>query len=169
MGGPPVRGGDILGQISRPASAARGLAALVALTGAAMVGRSACAGWPANDRSGSDFAERHAEVVFDLLPQGAMLFVYGDATGPLGYYRYVEERRPEVALYSLQGLVFDNRLFEPLASTEERPRALDRFVGSTEKAVFLLPAADLHPSDRGLGPTASCSRRWARAPEAPST
>ena len=126
-------------------------AVLAALAGVAMAAWSASAGWPANDRSGSDFAERHAEVVFDLLPQGAALFVFGDDTGPLGYYRYVDERRPDVSMYNLQGLVFGNRLFDPLASTAARQRALDRFVGSTEGAVFLLPDADLHPSDRGLG------------------
>ena len=125
--------------------------ALAGLTGAVMVAWSASAGWPANDRSASDFAERHAEVLFDLLPPGAALFVFGDDTGPLGYYRYVDERRPDVSVYNLQGLVFDNRLFEPQASTEARQRALDRFVGSTDRAVFLLPDADLHPTGRGLG------------------
>ena len=129
---------------------ARGLAALAGLTGAAMVAGSAAAGWAANDRSDDDFAERHAEVVFDLLPPGAVLFVYGDAMAPLGYYRHVEERRPDITLYSLQGLVFENRLFDPLASTEERQRALDAFVGSTDRAVFLLPDFDVLPADRGF-------------------
>ncbi len=138
------------GQLQAP-RAGRGLAGLAALTGAAMVTLSAWAGWPANDRSGSDFAERHAEVVFDLLPPGAALFVFGDDTGPLGYYRYVDEHRPDVSIYSLQGLVFDNRLFDPLTSTEERQRALDRFVAAAEGPVFLLPDADLHPTGRGLG------------------
>ena len=126
-------------------------AALAGLLGAAMVALSASDGWPANDRSGSDFAERNAEVVFDLLPPGAALFVFGDDTGFLGYYRYVDERRPDVSVYSLQGLVFANRLFDPLRPTEEGQRALDRFVSSTDRAVFLLPDFDLQPTDRGLG------------------
>ncbi len=126
--------------------------ALAALAGAAMVAASASAGWPANDRSGSDFAERHAETVFDLLPPDAVLFGYGDAAiGPLGYYRYVEERRPDVALYSLQGLVFANRLFDPRLPEEERARVLDRFVGATGRPVFLSPDADVRPSGRGVG------------------
>ena len=133
------------------AGSARGLAVLAVLTGAAMVAWSASAGWPANDRSGSDFAQRHAEVVFDLLPPGAALFVFGDDTGPLGYHRYVEKRRPDISMYNLQGLVFDNRLFDPLASTEEKQRALDRFVAGADEPVFLLPDADLHPTGRGLG------------------
>ena len=126
--------------------------AATALAGAAMVAASASAGWPANDRSGSDFAERHAETVFGLLPPDAVLFGYGDAAiGPLGYYRYVEERRPDVALYSLQGLVFANRLYDPRRPEDERARALDRFVGATERPVFLSPDADVRPSRRGVG------------------
>ena len=127
-------------------------AAATALAGAAMVAASAAAGWPANDRSGSDFAERHAEIVFDLLPPDAVLFGYGDAAiGPLGYYRYVEERRLDVALYSLQGLVLANRLYDPRRPEGERARVLDRFVGATERPVFLSPGADVRPSGRGVG------------------
>ena len=125
--------------------------AVSALLGAAMVAVSASASWPTNDRSGSDFAQRYAEVVFDLLPQDAALFVYGDAIGPLGYYRYVEERRPDVALYSLQGLVLGNRLFNPRLLPEVRASVLDRFVDSTRRPVFLLPDYDIFPEDRGYG------------------
>ena len=132
------------------AAAARGLALLAGLTGAAMAAWSASAGWPANHRAGSDFAQRYAEAVFDLLPPGAALFVFGDDTGPLGYQRYVEQRRPDVSMYNLQGLVFDNRLFDSRASMEEKQRALDRFVAAAEGPVFLLPDADLHPTGRGL-------------------
>ena len=125
--------------------------AAAALAGAAMVAASATAGWSANDRSRSDFAERHAEMVLALLPQDAVLFAYGDALAPLGYYRYVEERRPDVALYSQQGLVFGNRLFDPLLPREEKTRVLNRFVDATERPVFVLPDYDIYPSDRGVG------------------
>ena len=136
----------------RGASRAPGVRAAVGgLTGAAIVALSASAGWAVNDRSDSDFAQRHNEVVFDLLPPNAALFVQGDDTDPLGYYRYVEEGRPDVALYNLRGLVFGNRLFDPRASTETRQRALDRFVASTDRPVFLHPEFDIAPTDRGLG------------------
>ena len=119
--------------------------------GAALVAVSAAGSWPANHRAASDFAARHAEVVFDLLPPDAVLFAYGDALAPLGYYHYVEGRRPDVALYSLQGLVFDNRLYDPRLPTEERQRTLDRFVASAGRPVFLLPDFDIAPSARGFG------------------
>ena len=131
--------------------ATRSPAAAAVLVGAAMVAVSASASWPANDRSDSDFAERQAEAVFDLLPPQAALFVLGDAIGPLGYYRFVEGRRPDVALYSLQGLVFGNRLFDPFLPQAERARALDRFVDATARPVFLLPDYDIYPDDRGFG------------------
>ena len=134
---------------------ARGPAALTALAGAALVVVSASASWRANDRSDNDFAEWNAEVMFDLLPPDAVLFVHGDASGPLGYYRYVEERRPDVALYNLHGLVFGNRLYDPLLPPEEKARGLDRFVGSTERPVFLDLDADVRPGERVYRYTAS--------------
>jgi len=121
-----------------------------ALTGAALVVGSASASWRANDRSDSDFAERHAQLVLDLLPRDAVLFGWGDYSGPVGYYRYVEERRPDVTMYNLQGFVFANRLFDPLVAEEEKARALDRFVGSTERAVFLFPDSRIRPSGRAF-------------------
>ena len=127
---------------------ARRSTALVALTGAVMVAASGSASWHGNDRAGADFAERYAEMVFDLLPQDAVLVVHGDASGPLGYYRYVEERRPDVTLYNLQGLVFGDRLYSPFLSADEKARRLDRFVGATERAVFLDVEADIYPGDR---------------------
>ena len=129
---------------------ARGPAALAALAGAALVVVSASASWRANDRSGGDYAEWYAEMMFDLLPPHAVLFAHGDATGPLGYYRYVEERRPDVALYNLHGLVFGNRLYDPLLPPEEKARVLDRFVGATERPVFLDLDADILPGERVL-------------------
>ncbi len=137
---------------SRAAWARRSAAAAaVVVVGAAMVAVSASASWSANDRSDSDFAERYAEAVFDLLPREAVLFAFGDAIGPLGYYRFVQERRPDVDLYGLQGLVFGNRLFDSFLPQEERARALDEFVDATGRPVFLLPDYDIYPQDRGFG------------------
>jgi len=136
---------------SRAPWVTRSSTAAAVLMGAAMVAVSASASWPVNDRSDSDFAERHAEAVFDLVPQDAVLFGFGDAIGPLGYYRFVEERRPDIAFYSLQGLVMGNRLFSPFLPEEERARVLDEFVDSTARPVFLLPDYDIYPEDRGFG------------------
>ena len=127
---------------------ARGSAVFAALAGAVLVLVSASASWQANDRSNDDFAEWYSEVMFDLLPQDAALFAHGDASAPLGYYHYVEERRPDIDLYNAYGLVFGNRLHDPLLPPEERARALDRFVGSTEGPVFLDLDADIRSEER---------------------
>ena len=128
--------------------AGRWATAASALGGAAMVVASASAGWPANDRSGSDFAERYVDALFDVLPQDAVFFVHGEASGPVGYYHHVEGRRPDVALYNLHGLVFGDRLYDPFLPAEGKARALDRFVGSTQRRVFLSADADIRPGTR---------------------
>ena len=129
--------------------ATHGATALAAGIGAAMVVGSASANWRLNDRSQSDFTAWYADVIFDALPQDAVLFAYTDGTaGPLGYYRYVEERRLDITLYNQQGLLFGNRLYDPFVSDEEKENVLERFVGSTDRTVFLTPDYDLYPAQR---------------------
>ena len=135
--------------VSRAHWIARGTTTLAALTGAAMVVASASANWRVNDRSRSDFTEWYANLIFDALPQDAVLFADSDGTAvPLGYFRYVEERRPDVTLYNQQALVFSNRLYDPFLPEEEKEKALERFVDSTDRAVFLTRDFGLYPAQR---------------------
>ena len=90
-----------------------------------------------NDRSADNFAEQHAELIFQLLPENSVFFVYGDSeTGPLGYYHYVEERRPDLELFSLQGLVYGNRLFPARSSKHSKQEALRQFVNNSTRPLF---------------------------------
>ena len=121
-----------------------------ALAGLGMVTYSVQANWGLNDRSGSDFSERYSEVMFDLLPQDAVLFVFGDSEiGPLGYYRFVEQRRPDVTLLSAQGLVYGNRLYRPRTSDRRKAEALRRFVNETDRPVFYTIEDEKIPHDGG--------------------
>ena len=121
-----------------------------ALAGLGMVPYSVQANWGLNDRSGSDFSERYSEVMFDLLPQDAVLFVFGDSEiGPLGYYRFVEQRRPDVTLLSAQGLVYGNRLYRPRTSDRRKAEALRRFVNETDRPVFYTIEDEKIPHDGG--------------------
>ena len=121
-----------------------------ALAGLGMVAYSVQANWGLNDRSGSDFSERYSEVMFDLLPQDAVLFVFGDSEiGPLGYYRFVEQRRPDVTLLSAQGLVYGNRLYRPRTSDRRKAEALRRFVNETDRPVFYTIEDEKIPHDGG--------------------
>ena len=121
-----------------------------ALAGLGMVAYSVQANWGLNDRSGSDFSERYAQVVLDLLPQDAVLFVFGDSEiGPLGYYRFVEQRRPDVTLLSAQGLVYGNRLYGPRTSDRHKAETLRRFVNETDRPVFYTIEDEKIPHDGG--------------------
>ena len=109
---------------------------MVALVGAALVAWSVHEHWRANDRSDSDFAAHYADMQLDILPEDAILFVFGDATGPIGYYQYIENRRPDVALYNLQGLVYGNRFYEPFTPKEKKQEVLEQITNLTERALF---------------------------------
>ena len=95
------------------------------------------ANWPLNDRSASDFTQRYADTIFSLLPQNAVLFVYGDMdTGPLGYYQFVEQRRTDITMLELQGLVYGKRLFEFSLPQERKEKRLREFIDGTKRTVF---------------------------------
>lgn len=112
-------------------------AALAAALGLAMAAWSVQLGWPANDRSGSDLMRRYADLLFGVLPENALFLAKGDfETPPLGYFRYVEGRRPDVALLEFDGFVFGNRLYSPLAPEAERLEALRRGLAESERRVF---------------------------------
>ena len=112
-------------------------AALAAAAGLAMLAWSVQSGWPANDRSGGGLMERYADLLFGILPENALFLAKGDfETPPLGYYRHVEGRRPDVELLDFDGFVFGNRLRTPLAPEGERLEALRRHVAGSGRRVF---------------------------------
>lgn len=122
-----------------------------ALVGAGMLAYSLWSNWPVNDRSGSDFTERHVRMTFDLLPQDAVLFLFGDAEiGPLGYYHFVEGRRPDLTLFSAQGLVYGNRLFSWRLPSQQRQAALRQFVIDTDRPVFYTTGEEEFPHGLGI-------------------
>lgn len=122
---------------------------MTVLVGAAMVAWSVDEHWRANDRSDSDFAEHYADMQLDILPEDAVLFAFGDATGPIGYYQYIENRRPDVALYNLQGLVYGKRLYDPFLPKENKQEVLEQFTDSTERALFFSLDFDIFPDRQG--------------------
>ena len=122
-----------LSRLARP----RLRCAAAAAAGAGLVFWSASSHWPVNDRSGDDFAARYAQAVFDQLPQDAALFVRNEVEiGPLGYYRLVENRRPDVTLFTGEALVFGNRLYPPSTPDAEKRAAIRCFVTAAGRPVF---------------------------------
>ena len=141
-------------QPSRGRSAAWGQTAVAMTVGLSLAAWSVRANWPVNDRSASDSMERHADLLFETLPDNAILVVSGDLeVAPLGYFRFVEERRPDIELLSMQGLIFGSRLYSPFAPSERRAGVLSEFVNGTDRPVFLLD------SDRIKSVCADCGLR----------
>jgi len=113
--------------------------AVVAVVGLALTAASTHASWPKNNRAESDIAQAFVELTFGMLPENAVLLVSGDMeTGPFGYFHFVEEHRPDISLISIQGLVYGNRLYSPLAPEETRHQGLSEYIDSVigERRVF---------------------------------
>ncbi len=84
-----------------------------------------------------DWGERYARTVLRTLPRNAIVFVSGDLdVGTIGYYHMIEQVRPDITLYQWKGLVFGNRLFHPLRTSEEAAqRALREFIDNARDPV----------------------------------
>ena len=111
---------------------------IMGMAGLGMAGGSVQAGWTANDLAANDFAKQHAELVFDLLPENAVLLTYGEISSPIGYFHLVERRRPDITLYNTQSLIFSERLFHYSLSKRQRLEAIRQFVDASERPVFHL-------------------------------
>ncbi len=93
--------------------------------------------WNINNRQSYTWADDYARAVLNNLPQDAELFVSGDIhTFTLGYMHHVEGIRPDIDLYNFQGLIFSNRLFHPVKTSDnEKLAILEQHVTNTERPV----------------------------------
>ena len=119
-----------------------------ALAGLAMLAVSLDAGLRRNNLADHDFTERHATAVFDRLPENSVFFVYGDATGPFAYYSLVENLRPDIKLYNVQGLVLNDRIYSPYTTLEAIIAKLGHYIDNSERPVFFMLEGTL--PDRGV-------------------
>ena len=106
------------------------------VVGVGLVGWSLSARLPVNDRSGEEFVERFVDMTFDTLPKDAILFVEGDSVTPVGYYRYVENRRPDITIYDLKGLMYRERLYDPLIPKVAKRKILKDFLDTMTRPLF---------------------------------
>ena len=134
----------------RGAAQSPGIPIAAALAGLGLLAWAVLMHWPLNDRADGDFTARYAQTLFALLPNDAMLIVRGDApTSVLGYQRFVAQRRPDIELRSLSGLVYGNRLYDPLLSEPRRQDILRRHLAASGRPVFY--AADDEDFPHGYG------------------
>jgi hypothetical protein len=95
-----------------------------ALAAAAVLGLIGAAGARSNLAPGEEWAARYSRAVLATLPQGAVVFPQGDTDlPPIGYFHLVEDVRPDVTLYEKQGLIFGNRLFHFLRTSDAAAQA----------------------------------------------
>ncbi len=115
------------------------LTGAVGAAGLAMAGCSLSANWDANNRAGSDFADRYADMIFDVLPQDAVLMTSGDEiTLPLAYHHFIAGRRPDVRHVEMHGIAFPGNLYPniPRTTLEVQRQTLRAFLEATERPVF---------------------------------
>lgn len=90
-----------------------------------------------NVRRAYAWASTHAHSVLEILEPNSVLIVSGDTdTGSIGYLNRVEGVRPDVTVVNALGLVFADGPVPPLATTQARTDALERFIRSTDRPVF---------------------------------
>ena len=115
------------------------LTGVVGVAGLTLVGCSTMAHWEVNNRADSTFAQRYADMVFEVLPPDAVLITSGDEiTLPLGYYHFVAEQRPDVRLVEIHGIAFPSNLYPILSQTTraEQQQVLREFIAETDRPVF---------------------------------
>ncbi len=73
------------------------------------------------------------------------MFVNGDNVLPIGYFKYVENLRPDVDFYALDGLIYSNRLYGPFEKIPIRKEILQRYIDSNDRRLFVIGDTSLFP------------------------
>lgn len=107
--------------------------------------------YPNVDRSYSRLVDEYGTLILESLPPNAILFLTGDnQIAPLGYLHLVKGIRPDVTLYSHEGLVFHNRLMpvkRPLKAWRAEVKA---FIQAQDRPVFSIAPKSYVTVDYGL-------------------
>ena len=101
-----------------------------------------------NLRANYDWSDRYAKAVLESLPAQAILMVHKDAEiGSVGYWHIVQGMRPDVTLVQPEGLIFGNRLFDPVHTPDvEKKRRLRSMIESETR-----PVASTREFPAGMG------------------
>ena len=110
-----------------------------AAVGALLVVWTVASHWDSNNRADADFAQRYAEMVYEILPQDAVLITFGDEVVlPLAYLHHGEQVRPDVRFAEAHGIMFPGNIYDSIAniSVEQQTADLIRFLETTDRPVF---------------------------------
>ena len=95
-----------------------------------------------NYRAGNAWVENFGRTVLASLPPESVLFVRGDfEVGVFGYLHRVEGLRPDLELRSWNHLVYPNRLSDDVTGGDAAQAAIQAFLATTEKPVFVASAS----------------------------
>ena len=93
----------------------------------------------ANYRPHDRFAEEQAQAMLDIAEEDGAFVLYADPfVGPITYLHWVEGRRPNLRLLEYHGLVFADRIVEPLSTTEYKTAGWTEFLRDTDVPVYSL-------------------------------
>ena len=92
-----------------------------------------------NYRPHDRFAEEQAQAMLDAAGKDGAFVLYADPfVGPMTYLHWVEGRRPGLRLLEYHGLVFADRVVEPLSTTQQKTAGWAEFLRETEEPVYSL-------------------------------
>ena len=93
---------------------------------------------PINYRVNDKLAENYALTILNTLEKDAIFFTTGDLdTGPLGYFNLIQKVRPDVSLYNVSSLIFNNRLGKPIFLDEDSSyKTLSEFIQSQQRPIY---------------------------------
>ncbi len=119
----------------------RGGRLLPALCVACALAVAALAAWNGriNYRPHDRFAEEQARAMFDIAAQDGTFVLYADPfVGPMTYLQLIEGWRPQLRLLEYHGLVFADRVVEPLSTTQQKTDGWARFLQQEQGPVYSL-------------------------------
>ena len=92
-----------------------------------------------NYRPHDRFAEEQAQAMLDAAGKDGVFVLYADPfVGPITYLHWVEGRRPNLRLLEYHGLIFADRVVEPLSTTQQKTAGWAEFLRETEEPVYSL-------------------------------
>ena len=92
-----------------------------------------------NYRPHDRFAEEQAQAMLDIAEEDGAFVLYADPfVGPITYLHWVEGRRPDLRLLEYHGLVFADRVVEPLSTTQQKTAGWAEFLGKADEPVYSL-------------------------------
>lgn len=91
-----------------------------------------------NYRSNYKWAEQYASIVLKSLEPNAVLFCESETSaGPIGYLNLIQRIRPDVSLYSSNGVLFNSRLLDPIAlDGQTQIKVTQDFINKTQRPIY---------------------------------